>query len=108
MNGSELHYPVMQREVMEFLNVRADGNYIDATVGAGGHSGQILRVLDGGQGRLLAIDRDSQALKIVRERLGGHGGKLTLMEGNFANIRELHEASGFPPADGILADLGLS
>ena len=108
MNGSKLHYPVMQREVMEFLNVRADGNYIDATVGAGGHSGQILRVLDGGQGRLLAIDRDSQALKIVRERLGGHGGKLTLMEGNFANIRELHEASGFPPADGILADLGLS
>jgi 16S rRNA (cytosine1402-N4)-methyltransferase len=108
MNEFELHYPVMLREVMEFLNVRADGNYIDTTVGAGGHAEQILRVLEGGQGRLLAIDRDPQALNIVRERLGGHGGKLTLMEGNFADIDVLHAASGFPPVEGILADLGMS
>lgn len=108
MDESELHYPVMQREALEFLNVRADGNYIDATVGAGGHSEKILRVLQGGQGRLLAIDRDLQALEIVRKRLGGHGGKLILMEGNFAEIRALHAASGLPPVDGILADLGLS
>jgi 16S rRNA (cytosine1402-N4)-methyltransferase len=108
MSEFDLHCPVMLRETMEFLNVRADGNYIDATVGAGGHSGQILRVLEGGQGRLLAIDRDPRALKVVRERLGGHGGKLMLMEGNFADIRELHDASGLPPVDGILADLGLS
>ena len=108
MHEFELHYPVMWREAMEFLNVRADGNYIDATVGAGGHSEQILRVLDGGKGRLLAIDRDPQALNIVRERLGGHGGKLILMEGNFADIRALHAASGLPPVEGILADLGLS
>jgi 16S rRNA (cytosine1402-N4)-methyltransferase len=65
-------------------------------------------VLEGAQGRLLAIDRDPQALRIVRERLGGHGGKLTLMEGNFAEIRALHASSGFPPVDGVLADLGLS
>ena len=108
MDEFELHSPVMLREATEFLNVRTDGNYIDATVGAGGHSGQILRVLEGGQGRLLAIDRDPQALNIVRERLGGHGGKLILMEGNFADIRALHAASGLPPVDGILADLGLS
>jgi 16S rRNA (cytosine1402-N4)-methyltransferase len=108
MSEFDLHYPVMQREAMEFLNVRADGNYIDATAGAGGHSGQILRVLEGGQGRLLAIDRDPRALNAVRERLGGHGGKLMLMEGNFADIRALHAASGLPPVDGILADLGLS
>jgi 16S rRNA (cytosine1402-N4)-methyltransferase len=108
MNASELHYPVMLREAMEFLNVRPDGNYIDATVGAGGHSEQILRVLEGGQGRLLAIDRDPQALNIVRERLGGHGGKLMLMQGNFSDIHAMHAASGLPPADGILADLGLS
>ena len=107
MDEFGLHYPVMLREAMELLNVRADGNYIDATVGAGGHSEQILRVLDGGQGRLLAIDRDPQALNIVRQRLGGHG-KLTLMEGNFADIGILHAASGLPPVDGILADLGLS
>ena len=108
MNASELHYPVMLREAMEFLNVRADGNYIDATVGAGGHSEQILRVLDGGQGKLLAIDRDPQALSIVRERLGDHGGKLILMQGNFSDICGLHSESMLPPVDGILADLGLS
>jgi 16S rRNA (cytosine1402-N4)-methyltransferase len=108
MNASELHYPVMLREAMEFLNVRADGNYIDATAGAGGHSEQILRVLDGGQGKLLAIDRDPQALSIVRERLGNHGGKLILMQGNFSDIRRLHAESTLPPVDGILADLGLS
>lgn len=108
MSDSWLHYPVMLREAMEYLNVRADGNYIDATAGAGGHSEQILRVLEGGKGRLLAIDRDPQALKIVRERLGGHGGKLMLMEGNFTDIHALHAASGLPPVDGILADLGLS
>jgi 16S rRNA (cytosine1402-N4)-methyltransferase len=108
MDEFELHSPVMLREATEFLNVRTDGHYIDATVGAGGHSGQILRVLEGGQGRLLAIDRDPQALNIVRKRLGGHGGKLILMEGNFADIRALHAASGLPPVDGILADLGLS
>jgi 16S rRNA (cytosine1402-N4)-methyltransferase len=108
MNEFELHYPVMLREAMEFLGVRADGHYIDTTVGAGGHSERILRVLQRGQGSLLAIDRDPQALAIVRERLGGHGGKLMLMQGNFADIRELHTASGLPPVDGILADLGLS
>jgi 16S rRNA (cytosine1402-N4)-methyltransferase len=108
MDEFELHYPVMLREATEFLNVRTDGNYIDATVGAGGHSENILGVLEGGQGRLLAIDRDPQALQIVRERLGGHGGKLILMEGNFADICALHAASGLPPVDGILADLGLS
>lgn len=108
MNESELHYPVMLREAMEFLKVRADGNYIDATAGAGGHSEQILRVLEGGQGRLLAIDRDPSALNIVRKRLGGYGEKLMLMEGNFADLNALHAASGMPPADGILADLGLS
>ena len=108
MDEFELHYPVMQREAMEFLKVKTDGYYIDATVGAGGHSEKILGVLEGGKGRLLAIDRDPQALQIVRRRLGGHGGKLILMEGNFADIRALHAASGLPPVDGIVADLGLS
>ena len=108
MNEYQLHYPVMQREAMEFLNVRADGNYIDVTAGAGGHSEQILRVLEKGTGRLLAIDRDPRALEIVRQRLTRYGKKMMLMEGNFADIHALHAASGLPPADGILADLGLS
>ena len=98
----------MVREALEFLNVQPDGTYIDATVGAGGHSEQILKVLAKGRGRLLGIDRDPHALGVARERLRDFGERLKLVEGNFAEIDALHAASGLPPADGILADLGLS
>ena len=100
------HVPVLCREAIEFLNVRPDGFYIDATLGAGGHAEQILRRLE--NGRLLGIDRDPAALAMAGERLKQFGEKLMTMLGNFAQIGELHAASGFPPADGVLADLGLS
>jgi len=98
----------MVREALEFLNVHADGTYIDVTVGAGGHSEQILKVLAQGRGRLLGVDRDAHALGVARERLQNFGERLKLAEGNFAEIDAVHAASGLPPADGILADLGLS
>jgi 16S rRNA (cytosine1402-N4)-methyltransferase len=91
---------------IELLNVQPDGFYIDATLGAGGHAEGILRRLEGG--KLLGIDRDPAALAAARERLKGFGEKLIVMHGNFAQIDALHAASGFPPADGLLADLGMS
>jgi 16S rRNA (cytosine1402-N4)-methyltransferase len=103
-----MHVPVLLREALEFLNVRTDGIYIDATLGAGGHAEQILRVLQQGQGKLLGIDCDPAALAAARERLRGFGEKLIVQEGNFAEIAALHAASGLRPADGLLADLGLS
>jgi len=103
-----MHVPVLLREALEFLNVRPDGIYIDATLGAGGHAEQILQVLQQGQGRLLGIDCDPAALAGARERLRAFGEKLIVQEGNFAEIDALHRASGLPPADGLLADLGLS
>jgi 16S rRNA (cytosine1402-N4)-methyltransferase len=93
---------------LEFLNVRPDGIYIDATLGAGGHAAEILKVLENGQGRLLGIDRDPDALAWASARLAGWAGKAILMQGNFAEIDALHAASGLAPADGMLADLGLS
>jgi 16S rRNA (cytosine1402-N4)-methyltransferase len=102
------HQPVLLREVLEFLNVRPDGVYLDATLGAGGHAAAILSVLQQGRGRLLGIDRDPAALEWVRARLECFGEKAVLREGNFAEIDRLHAASGFAPADGLLADLGLS
>ncbi|HUZ45766.1 MAG TPA: 16S rRNA (cytosine(1402)-N(4))-methyltransferase RsmH [Terriglobia bacterium] len=108
MSESERHRPVMVREALEFLKVEPDGTYIDATVGAGGHSEQILKVLAQGSGRLLGIDRDPNALRIAQERLAGFGERVKLVEGNLAEIDALHAQSCFPPAGGALADLGLS
>jgi 16S rRNA (cytosine1402-N4)-methyltransferase len=103
-----MHVPVLLREALEFLNVRPDGIYIDATLGAGGHAEQILRVLQQGEGKLLGVDCDPAALAAARERLRDFGEKLIVQEGNFAEIGALHAASGLRPADGLLADLGLS
>ena len=101
-----MHVPVLLRETLEFLDVQPDGIYIDATLGAGGHAEEILKRLRAG--RLLGIDRDPAALELARERLKEFGEKLTVMQGNFAEIESLHAASGQPPADGVMADLGVS
>jgi 16S rRNA (cytosine1402-N4)-methyltransferase len=100
------HVPVLWREAIQFLNVQPDGFYIDATLGAGGHAEEVLRRLQ--KGKLLGIDRDPAALAAARERLKSFGEKLIAMHGNFAQIDGLHAASGLPPADGLLADLGMS
>ena len=101
-----VHRPVLVEEVTEFLNVRPDRVYIDATVGGGGHAQAILERLT--SGRLLGIDHDPLALGVAKQRFGGFGDKVTLMQGNFADIDGLHAASGLAAADGVVADLGLS
>ena len=105
-HGTTIHQPVMVREVTEFLNVRRDGFYIDATLGGTGHAQAILSRL--GSGRLLGIDRDPSAVAAARGGLAAYGEKVTLVQGNFGEIDRLQATAGFPPADGIVADLGLS
>ncbi len=101
-----VHRPVLLREVIEFLNVRPEGFYIDATAGGGGHSEAIAERLTAG--RLLAVDRDPLALATAHERLARFGDKVKLMHGNFAEIDRLQAEAAFPPAHGVVADLGLS
>ena len=101
-----VHRPVLLRETLEHLKVKPDGTYIDATLGSGGHAEAILQALT--TGRLLGIDRDAVALELACQRLQVFGEKLIVRQGNFAGIDALHAASGLPPADGILADLGVS
>jgi len=108
MGSPILHRPVLLREALEFLKVRPDGTYIDATLGTGGHGEEILKVLRQGKGKLLGIDRDPAALAHARDRLREFGEQLIVQHGNFAEIDSLHAAAGLPPADGLLADLGLS
>jgi len=101
-----VHRSVLVAEVVEFLNVRPDGTYIDATLGGGGHAEAILQRL--ARGKVLGIDRDPVALGHAQGRLQAFGDRLMVTQGNFAEIDSLHAASGLPPADGLLADLGMS
>jgi 16S rRNA (cytosine1402-N4)-methyltransferase len=101
-----MHVPVLVGESLEFLRVWPDGNYIDATLGGGGHAEAIVRQLR--QGKLLGIDRDPTALALAGKRLEPYSTRVILSRGNFADIALIHAASGLPPVDGVLADLGLS
>jgi 16S rRNA (cytosine1402-N4)-methyltransferase len=100
------HTPVMLREVLEWLRVKPDGTYIDATLGAGGHSIAIAERLT--SGRLISLDRDAQALAMARERLKTFGAKVTVVQAPFSRIAEVARELEIPLADGALADLGVS
>jgi 16S rRNA (cytosine1402-N4)-methyltransferase len=100
------HTPVMLNEVLEWLRVRPDGIYVDATLGAGGHSEAIAQKLI--SGRLVSLDRDVQALELARERLKTFGEKVTLRQAPFSRIAEAVHELGIPGVDGVLADLGVS
>jgi 16S rRNA (cytosine1402-N4)-methyltransferase len=101
------HKPVLVEETMDWLAIRPDGLYVDVTVGLGGHSIEIARRLGSG-GKLIGLDRDTQALEIARGRLAEFGDKVTLVHANFSQIGEVFAERGLPPADGVLADLGVS
>jgi 16S rRNA (cytosine1402-N4)-methyltransferase len=101
------HKPVLVAETMDWLAIKPEGLYIDATVGLGGHSIEIARRLGAG-GRLVGLDRDVQALEIARGRLSEFGDKVSLVHANFSQIDEVFAERGLPPADGVLADLGVS
>ncbi|HUN63032.1 MAG TPA: 16S rRNA (cytosine(1402)-N(4))-methyltransferase RsmH [Candidatus Sulfotelmatobacter sp.] len=102
----ELHTPVMLEEVLEWLKVRPDGIYVDATAGAAGHSAAIAARLS--SGRLISLDRDAQALQIARDRLREFGNKVTLLQTAFSKIAEAVRGLGIATVDGVLADLGVS
>jgi len=105
-NLSAPHTPVMLDEVLEWLRVKPDGIYVDATLGAGGHSAAIAQRLT--SGRVLSLDRDAQALELARERLKIFGEKVTLVQAPFSRIAEVVRELGIPGVDGVLADLGVS
>jgi 16S rRNA (cytosine1402-N4)-methyltransferase len=100
------HTPVLLDEVLEWLRVRPDGIYVDATLGAGGHSAAIAERLT--SGRLISLDRDAQALVIARERLKEFGSRVTLVHAPFSRIAEAVQGLGIAKVDGVLADLGVS
>jgi len=95
----------MQEEVIEMLKPRQNGVYIDATVGPGGHSEEILEHI-GPAGVLIGIDRDDEALKMAEKRLSDR--RVVLKRGSFADMESMIHAEGISSVDGVLFDLGLS
>jgi 16S rRNA (cytosine1402-N4)-methyltransferase len=102
--GKREHTPVLVEEVAEILAPERGGFFVDATVGAGGHAESLLE--RGPEIRLLALDRDPDALQLARRRLARFAGRVTFAEENFADLERVLEGS--PTPDGILADLGVS
>jgi 16S rRNA (cytosine1402-N4)-methyltransferase len=96
----------MLEEVLEWLQIKADGTYIDATLGAGGHSEAIAERIS--SGRLISLDRDAQALQIAQERLKRFGSRVSCVLSPFSRIAEAAHELGIPKVDGVLADLGVS
>ena len=93
-------------EVLDWLRIRPEGTYIDATTGTAGHAVEIARRLT--TGRLVAIDRDPRALEVARERLKPYEEKVVFVHAEFSKIGEVAADLKLPLADGVLADLGVS
>lgn len=101
------HTPVLLEEALEGLAVREDGAYLDGTYGRGGHARAILGLL-GENGRLVAIDRDPEAVAAARRDLGADP-RVRIEQGNFAEMGAISATAGIEEGfDGILLDLGVS
>lgn len=104
------HTSVLLKEAIEFLKIKNQGKYIDATLGGGGHTGRILEL----GGNVLSLDVDQDALAHVEEKFKIQnskfkiGDQIILAKGNFRNIGEIARKNGFGQVDGILFDLGVS
>jgi 16S rRNA (cytosine1402-N4)-methyltransferase len=101
-----MHYSVMPREVIEYLAVRPDGVYLDATAGMGGHTGLIAQRLT--TGLALAIDRDAESLEMARQNTAAWAGRIRFHHGSFGSLEQTVREAGFGKVDGLLADLGVS
>lgn len=104
-NSGFHHVPVLFNETIESLDIKPDGIYVDCTSGGGGHSMAIAERLNGG--RLIAIDRDPEAIANLRNKFAGYP-CVTVVHGNFFDIKKILNELGIDAVDGVLADLGVS
>ncbi|HKB88247.1 MAG TPA: 16S rRNA (cytosine(1402)-N(4))-methyltransferase RsmH [Patescibacteria group bacterium] len=104
--SSAYHESVMVNEVVRELHIKNQAKYIDATLGTGGHTEAILKA----NGQVLAIEADSEMLKIAENRLKSYieSGNCKLVNGNFTDIDRIAQENGFNEVSGILFDLGVS
>ena len=101
-----LHKPVFLKESVDFLNIKSDGVYVDATAGGGGHSKAILEKLDT-KGKLICIDQDPDAVEVLKKRFK-NSENIFIIKSNFVNIDNVLSSLNIDFIDGILFDLGVS
>ena len=101
------HIPVLLDEVIEGLNIKPDGVYLDLTLGRAGHSSEILSRLNK-NGLLIGVDQDQQAIDESRERLSKIKDNFVLIKNNFVNVDEILKSLNIEKVDGVLMDLGVS
>jgi 16S rRNA (cytosine1402-N4)-methyltransferase len=101
-----IHQPVMPEEVVELLDASQGGQFVDATLGTGGHSERILQASD--SGRVIGIDRDPEALRQAVARLQRFGARFSAIHSDYRRISEVIAEAGLGQVNGIVADLGVS
>ncbi len=104
MENNFEHYSVMLSECIDGLNIKPNGLYVDCTAGGGGHSLEIAKRL-GENGKLIAVDRDPEAIQAVTKRLSSLLDRVEIVNDNFSNLKAI---LGDRKADGVLIDLGVS
>jgi 16S rRNA (cytosine1402-N4)-methyltransferase len=101
-----MHTPVMLRECLEYLGVRPDGIFLDATCGLAGHTAAIARELT--TGFVLSCDRDAESLVLARENTLDLADRIRFRQATFSRLGEVLTAEGLTKVNGLLADLGVS
>ena len=101
-----LHKSVLLSESISNLNIKNGGVYVDATLGFGGHSSEILK--KNKKGRLICFDQDNEAINYSKEYLSKFGDNFTIIKSNFVNMKSELNKLGITKVDGILFDLGVS
>ena len=96
----------MLKEVIEGLDIKKDGIYVDCTIGGAGHSLEIVKRLK--NGKLYGFDRDSEAIETSRERLKDYADKVVLTKMNYKDAPSFLKENGIEKIDGVLIDLGIS
>lgn len=100
------HIPIMLDEVIDGLNIKENGIYLDGTLGGAGHSTEIVKRL--GNGQLIGIDQDENALKKAKEVLSDYSEKVIFVKNNYENIDSVLKELHIEKVDGILLDIGVS
>ena len=101
-----MHYPVLATEVLEYLAIRPEGIYLDATAGLGGHTREIARRL--ASGLVIANDRDIESLEFARANTQEFADRVGIHHGPFSNLQEAVTEQGIQKVNGLVADLGVS
>ena len=101
-----LHKSVLLSESINNLNIKNGGVYVDATLGFGGHSSEILK--KNKKGMLICFDQDNEAINYSKQYLSKFGNNFTIIKSNFVNMKSELNKLGITKVDGILFDLGVS